>query len=168
MTLLSKMYLKRCQLSTPVCFWCSEFTNSNWTFPLLRRILLHLYIFKATLFKCVNALLLHSCCVYFVVQLRMQYMRLYVQNTNWNHPHSMPGCSHWEATTVKMRQKQWFRKCLILGEHLGGSHGTFFLYTDQIKRRLCNILLMLIPITFFTFTWKNHRYCWRLWKWRIV
>jgi len=34
-------------------------------------------------------------------------------------PHSMPGCSHWGTATVKMRQKQWFRRCLILLKLLG-------------------------------------------------
>jgi|UPI000221FD2A hypothetical protein len=36
----------------------------------------------------------------------------------------------------------------VHGKHLGGSDGTLFLYTNQIKLKLCNILRMLTPTIF--------------------
>jgi hypothetical protein len=48
--------------------------------------------------------------------------------------------------------KTMVQKMLNLRRALRRLTRYIFLYTDQIKPRLCSILLMLIPITFFTFT----------------
>jgi hypothetical protein len=75
MTLLSKMswilYLKRGQLSTSVSFGVP---NSQILTELFHYcdIFCCTYIYlKQHFLKCVNASLLHSCCVYFVVQLKI-------------------------------------------------------------------------------------------------